>query len=258
MSIHMGGSTPAEFSCNMLQSRGKFGKLPTDDNGYREICVGAFDAYNDIGELYACTSNVMKLFGDNSDFNRRIENSYLRGEVGHPARRPGETAESFLNRALGIDLNNASHHIKKINLRPGKDENGRNVMLCIATLKPSGMKGEALEKMLANPDENVAFSIRCFTKLITLPDGREAKDINHPVTWDLVPEPGISIANKYASPSLESSKIIVTPELLDMAVSGGSSLHGFECASPLATAIIKSNLGWQRVQTIPTHSATHW
>lgn len=260
----------ANFGCNILKSQGKFGKLKTIDNGYREICVGALDAYNDIGELYVYTSSVERLLSPGSDFIKNMNSSFLRGEVCHPHRLPGESAEMFMGRALTIDLKNVSHHIRNVRIEDGKDENGRPVKLCIAEVCPSGVHHEMMSRMFDNPDENVAFSIRCLTKPIRLPDGSIGKELHVVITWDLVNSPGITNATKYATPSMESSKIavpdtkiimpedeIITPEMLCNIEDNNVSSFGFESLKA-TTSMIRHNLGWQKVQTIPVHSATRW
>lgn len=247
------------FTCNILQAKKKVGELKVDEHGYREICVGAFDAYNDVGEYYAFTDKVRNMFAHNSQFNRRIAKSYLRGEVTHPERRPGESVEAFMRRALTIDLKNVSHHIKGIRLEPGKDEKGRPIIMTIALVAPSGVHHDMMQRMFDNPDENVAFSIRCLTSPVRLPNGGIGKGLEVPITWDLVGEPGIENANKYSTPSMESAKsdIIITPEMVDRIEKVDASFMGFESVKETCTRV-RTELGWQKIQVIPTSSATHW
>lgn len=249
----------AIFSCNILQSKGKYGKLKTDENGYREICLGAFDAYNDVGDLYAFTPNVLKVLGSGSDFHRRISKGALYGELGHPKRMPGESAEDFLQRALDVAIGNRAHHIKTVKLIDGKDHKGRKIKLAMGQIKGAGPHGDALEASLSNPDENVAFSIRCLTRPIRLPGNVIAKELYHAITWDQVIEGGIDVANKYDTPSMESAKIdlTITPEMLDNIEKSKSGVVDMESLKD-QISMVRTNLGWQKVQVIPTHSATNW
>lgn len=249
----------AIFSCNVLQRKGKYGKLKADENGYKEICLGAFNAYNDVGALYAYTPNVKNLLTGANQFTRQISKGALYGELGHPKRLPGESAEQFLERALTVSETNTCVHIKAIRIEDGKDHKGRPVKLCIGLVKGAGAHQSSLESSLNNPDENVAFSIRCLTRPVRTQTGQIAKELYHPVTWDRVLEGGIDVANKYDTPSMESSnlEIEVTPEMIDSIEN--SKEHAVSMES-LKTAItmVRSNLGWQAVQSIPVHSATNW
>lgn len=262
----------ALFTCNVLQSKGKLGNLKSDDNGYYEVCVGALDAFNDVGELYAYTPNVVSLFEPNGRLNQRLaQKNVLHGEVGHPKRMPGESAEAFMQRAITINESNECVHYKSVRIEDGKDEHGRHIKLVIAKLTPSGVHHAMMDKKLKNPDENVAFSIRCLTKPVMI-GGKICKEIFHVITWDYVNEPGIACATKYDSPSMESAKadiimpdneivtpdndIILTPEMLTGIETKVSTMMGMESAND-QIRMIRSSLGWQQVQVLPTRSATN-
>lgn len=249
----------AFLSCNILAKKSKIGNLKCDDNGYFEICLGAFNAYNDVGDYYVYTSNVESLINNAASLNRRAGKAALYGEFQHPKIRPGESNEAFFERALTVTEEFTSHHIKSVRLIDGKDHKGRDVKLSIGLVKPAGVHWESLDRSLRNPDENVAFSIRCLTRPYRMPNGTVAKELYHPITWDRVNEGGILEACKYNTPTLESFKedVIITPEMLDSIESNPTSGISMESMKSTFT-MIRTNLGWQKVQAIPTYSATHW
>jgi hypothetical protein len=110
------------------------------------------------------------------------------------------TTAQYYARNLRIDLENVSHTIKKLALRktnipcglPGRG----NQVAVDGWVKPSGVKGDGLQKELDDPDANVAFSIRCFTQNTNV-NGVTEKEVMQIITWDWVLEPGIKSANKF-------------------------------------------------------------
>ena len=69
-----------------------------------------------------------------------------------------------------------------------------------------------------NPKENVCFSIRSFTDN-SYSHGRVNKVLKNIITFDYVNEPGIHIAEKYKSPSLEAvEETVFSKEQFDSAM----------------------------------------
>ncbi len=66
-----------------------------------------------------------------------------------------------------------------------------------------------LERSLKNKSENVCFSIRSFTDDYN-DRGITKRILRTIVTWDMVNEPGLSVAEKFQSPALESSDLILS------------------------------------------------
>jgi len=186
------------------------GKLEKDENGYRKVLLGALNVFNSKGELYSAEQEVLDLFRADSTLMRRMKKKYLKGEAGHPKREPGMSANEFVNRNLAIYETHVSHHIKDVMLvekeQPG--QGGKKIVEVWGWVKPSGIFGDALEKAFENPDENVAFSIRCFSKK-RLINGIWVRRIVQIITWDWVNEPGIGIANKFDSISNEDHGVDV-------------------------------------------------
>ena len=206
-------SNSVKFTCTALSGKNKQGIIKPDENGYYEMVVGALDIYNSAGQFYVF-EQAKELFNSSSQLMRRVARGTLKGEYGHPKLQPGMSNEQFANRVLTIDEQSTCCHHKEIRLDFDnvKDSAGKPIIAIISKVCPSGPNGPALEKSLNNPNENVCFSIRAFTD-----DYREGmvtkRVLKTIVTWDFVTEPGISVAEKYKSPTLESfgneeSKII--------------------------------------------------
>ena len=71
------------------------------------------------------------------------------------------------------------------------------------------------------------------------------------VCWDYVNEPGISLANKYAAPALEgmSEDIEIIPSMLD-AAERHQSQHGVSMENAISSTMVRSDLGWSKVQNL--------
>ena len=198
------------FACTALSGSNKVGRLTADENGYYTTVVGALDVFNSVGQYYAY-EGARELFEQSSQFMRRVKKGNLMGEQGHPKFQPGMTDSQFAQRILSIYEENVCCHHKEIFLDFDnvKDEEGRPVIAIMSKVKPSGPHGAALRESFENPDENVNFSIRAFTD--DFPDrsrGYTRRILRTIVTWDRVTEPGISVAQKFKSPSLEMERLV--------------------------------------------------
>ncbi len=199
----MMGGNQLVFNCTALVGTNKVGLLPVDSNGYREVVLGALDFNNSIGQQYNSQA-AEKLLAENSAFMRRVQAGYLKGEYGHPKKQPGMSMRDYLIRIMTIEETLVSHHIKSVWIDRSRVRNGgQNVVAIMGMVKPAGPYGPALEKSFSNPDENVAFSIRSITDDY-LVRGRVSKHLREIAGWDHVVEPGLSVANKYQAPALES------------------------------------------------------
>lgn len=192
------------YECQALTGTNKVGLLKPDANGYYELVLGAYDFHNEAGAFYPLEP-LKKLMENSSPLMRRIRDGYVKSECGHPRMTPGMSDRDFLMRVCDIQETNVCAHIKSIELDDERVmHNGQKVAAIIGMVKPSGPKGDALEKSLSNPDENVAFSVRSLTNDYWTPAGKLIKEVDEIITWDLVNQPGINVANKYRSPALES------------------------------------------------------
>lgn len=235
------------IGCNILTGIGKKGNLNCDTNGYYEIALGAFDVHNAQGEFYPFTSELKQMFTNSAALMRRIQKGYLRGEAEHPAPLPGQSIDAFLNRWRTVRMDNVASHIASVRLSYEKDHRGKNIVVCYGRVKGSGPHEAGTNKMLANTEENVAYSIRSLTEP-RLVNGQKHKCITGIVTWDLVNEPGIELANKYQTPSMESrDQLIITPDILNKAEQDPmAGLVGQE--SDMSLTMLRTALGWQKVQ----------
>lgn len=184
------------------------GKYEVDDKGYYRVRLGAINSFNQSGDFYIADGVNDLITNNSSVLYRRLKNGYLKGEAGHPTFQPGSMSKAqFYARNLRIDITNVSHHIREIILEPTDKDSGLpgggKLIYIDAWIKPSGPLGDALKKDLDDPEINVAFSIRCFTK-DEVKGGVNIKKILQIVTWDWIIEPGIAKANKWSKLSNES------------------------------------------------------
>jgi hypothetical protein len=232
------------FTCTALAGTNKAGILPVDKDGYYTMVVGGLNMFNSAGQWYEY-EGAKALFEESSQFMRRVKRGSLRGEVGHPKQELNQNFDSYLSRVLEIKESNVCVHFKEIFLdfNRMKDASGKPVIAIMAKLIPSGPHGPMLQKSLENKSENVCFSIRSFTKDY-YNKGVYMRQLNNIITFDHVNEPGISIANKYEAPSLESrTDSVVTRTQVERVVCTKASLVGAESAMMTAGDLF-SSLGW--------------
>lgn len=191
------------YGCTSLLGTNKAGIIKPDVDGYYEMVVGGLNIFNSAGQYYTY-QGAKELFENSSQFQRRVSRGALRGEVGHPSKLPGMSMDDYINRIMEIRENNVCVHFKEIYLDFDrmKTQDGKPAVAIMGKLAPSGPHGDALRKSLENPNENVCFSIRAFTKDY-YERGVACRDLKNIITFDYVNEPGIHIANKFSNPSLE-------------------------------------------------------
>ena len=66
-------SNIAKYSCTALAGTNKVGRLKTDEHGYRQMVLGAYDFDNSAGATYPFES-AKSLFESSSSLMRRIAN----------------------------------------------------------------------------------------------------------------------------------------------------------------------------------------
>jgi hypothetical protein len=204
-----------KFTATKLTNTGKVGNLKPDADGYYELIIGGLNTFNSAGEYYTL-NGAEELFKQSSIFMRRVSNGCLKGEVGHPKRQPGMSMDDYVSRILSIDEGNVCAHFKEVWLDTdfGKKNpkfNNNALVAIMAKVKPAGPKADSLANSLSNSSENVCFSIRALTK-DHYERGQTYRVLQQIICWDNVAEPGISIANKWDSPSLESMNDIIVRE----------------------------------------------
>lgn len=188
--------------------QGKRGIIKPDAAGYYEQCIGGLNIHNHAGAKYVVTDKVKDLFSNSSDLQRRVRDRALKGELGHPRRGPEhDTNPKWIARLNDIVESNVSVYWTKIELdfsygRNNPHLNMPDMVGIIGRFRPGGAHGDALVKDLADPESNVAFSIRSFS-LPTFSAGRTFYELQSIVTWDQVNEPGLAPATKLLSATME-------------------------------------------------------
>lgn len=226
----------ASYSNIVLSGSGKQGILKKLDGGYYEIILGALAAYGNGNWLYDEASGRQYMENDR-EFLAELRGGRIKGEWGHPRRPQGMSDQDWFVRINEIYEDNTCVAFRDISLSMDliKDDKGRRVVGIIGQIKPSGKQARSFQDMLENPDEDTPFSIRCFARK----DFRTMhKHINKIVTWDYVTQPGIAVASKYNTPSLESKHDI--SHMLDEAEFSLNGLKdGFQ--NPANEASFESN-----------------
>lgn len=185
---------------------GKKGIITPNADGYYPMVLGALNAYNKVNEYYTL-EGAKELFEASSSFMRRVRNECLKSEVNHPQFLPGMKLDDYIRRIERIDLNNVCSHISEIWLDKdaGKEIGGSknpNLVLVMGLVKPSGVKGYALEEAINNNKENVCFSVRGVTTDYD-ERGKRYRALKRIITYDWVNEPGLEFATKRFNPALE-------------------------------------------------------
>lgn len=233
-----------KFSNVKLANSGKTGNLPVDADGYRTIIVGGLNIFNSQGVYYTLQGS-RDLFEKSSAFMRRIGRGALRGENGHPEFLPGMTSSDYVARIMNIDENNVCAHFSEVwlDFDSVKTANGVPTVAIMAKVKPSGKLGYILENAFNNPKENICFSIRAPTTDYW-EKGVKMRKLDGIITFDYVNEPGIAIAEKYLSPTLESLTEKAVSKL-DLMTAAATEVKGVstESSKEMINELINS-LGW--------------
>lgn len=201
------------YGNTLLKGINKAGHLKPDENGYYTVVLGALGVENSVGEVYVDTPTARSTFEQNSTLMRRIQKGFLKGEYGHPDPSQYPSMSALERRARMIKEERVSHHIASVWL-DHIDYGGQRVLGILGRVKPCGPYGAVLKESLDNPEENVAFSGRYFSN-VSRQGGRMLREIHTVTTWDFVSEPGVDMAQKYHSPSLEDfGSLSLQPEAL--------------------------------------------
>lgn len=202
----------ARYGCTALAGTNKAGIMRPDEDGYYTFLVGALNINNSAGARYLHDQAAKDIFESSSSFMRRVQNGSCRAEWGHPKRTPGMSNRDFIGRVLQIYEDNVCAHFKEVWLEPTND--GSGVIRIYAKVKPMGPKGKYLQDAIDDPNQDVCFSIRSLTD-DTVVNGRVHKSLRTVVNFDFVNEPGIHLAKKWNSPSLESvDELLITDAML--------------------------------------------
>ena len=240
------------FSCSALAGTNKVGTLKQLDNGYYRMIVGALNMFNSAGQFYTY-EEAKTVFEESGALQRRVGRGALRGEYGHP-RQGNMTDQQFARRVMDIDEKSVACHHRKIELvfDEQHDERGNPVVAIYSEVSPNGPYGSFLAKQLENPDENVCFSIRAFTRDYTLM-GVKNRALKTVVTFDYVNEPGMSIATKYKNPSLEgfgSSEKLFTRGTMEQALRNAAGAGIAQESTMLTASELFASMGWSNATAL--------
>lgn len=196
-----------KFTETVFKDQDKKGILAPDEDGYYTLPVGALNSYNSAGEYYTA-QGAIDLFQQSSQLMRRIKNGALFSELGHPKRLPGMSLDDYYCRIISIEETNVCGHFSEISLdteygRKNPHLGAPNMIAMIGKVTPMGVKASALKSSLENPKINTAFSIRALCDM-EMVGGKRIRKLTNVITYDMVLEGGISIANKSHSTALES------------------------------------------------------
>lgn len=196
-----------KFTATKLATTGKKGILKPDATGAYTIVLGGLNVYNSAKEYYP-GAGATDLFEKSSIFQRRVANGCLKAELGHPKRLPGMSDDAFINRILSIYEDCVCAAIVEVwlDFNYGKNNpqfNNPNLIAIMGRVKPAGPHAAVLKSSLDDPEQNVCFSIRALTRDFQA-NGRVNRVLQTIVSWDMVNEPGIHIANKWDTPTMEA------------------------------------------------------
>lgn len=211
-----------------------------DANGYHQVVLGAFAIHNASGSYYP--ASVKELFTASSELMNRVNNGRLYGEWGHPKMLPGMSEREYLLKLLTMHEEQISHHIKKLELDESfKSPEGGTCIGVIGWVKPYGPCAEYVEQGLANPDQNMCFSLRSISADKRDASGKLIKNPVKIVTWDGVLEPGIDVADKYHNPAMESRihKFTETDVIGAYNLIKSDIKSGLESASPAVEQLLR-------------------
>ena len=199
-----------KFTNTRLASLGKEGKIKLDGEGYATLVVGGLNVHNTANQFYTL-DGAKELFESSSEFMRRVNRGSLNGELGHPRYDASMTEEQWVNRVYDVYEPNVCAHFKEIWIDEDKTINhdGQSVVPIMAKVCPAGAKAIALEKAFDTPSINVCFSVRGITEDF-YNKGKVVRVLKNIITFDFVNEPGIPIAEKWYSPSLEQHFVVET------------------------------------------------
>lgn len=206
---------------NLLAESGKRGILrPMDDDSpfpYYKLRAGGFNILNRTGITYTLNQYVKECSREGSDFDRRVTNGQMYGELGHPKQYylekiNGQVVRTqitdvfeWIMRLKTMEESNLAMHIRKVHfIYTGGDRDPvyNDIEVC-----GYGPWKDIFNDAMQNPDINGAISIRTVTK--PQAPGSTIREVDYWSTYDLVPEQGMLNACKHLQAGLES--LITSP-----------------------------------------------
>lgn len=195
------------FAAERLRAGGNQGIIKPDAAGWYEQCIGGFNVCNAGGAFYTAES-AGRLFAQNSDLMRRLATRNLRGEAGHPRRLPGMSDAEWVNRCLDVDEARSCVYWGKFDLdesygRRNPHLGNPEMVGVIGRFRPGGALGDFLARDMDDPETDVSFSVRAFSREIKNRN-RTVYDMQVLTTYDYVNEPGVWTSSKNNTATMES------------------------------------------------------
>lgn len=205
------------FSCETLTDLNgyKLKAAEPDPDGFYECVIGCLGVPTRMNVVYDTQSVIDAMKDTSTRFNICLRDGNLCGELGHPKIETESDNAKAIARLLEIDEKNISHYFRKIWVESEPIRiNGMEALAIRAKIKPTGPKGDSLDKSFRDPYLNTAFSIRSLAMRDTGPDPRyDYRKVQVLVTFDSVHAPGFEITSKRYNNSViakESYSIPVT------------------------------------------------
>lgn len=203
---------------NLLAESGKRGILaPMDGGPYYFLRAGGFNIRSRIGITYTLNEYVKECSRAGSDFDRRVTNGQMFGELGHPKQYYLEKINGqivrtkitdifeWIMRLKTIEESNVAMHIRKVHFDftgGDRDPVYNDIEVC-----GHGPWKQIFEDAMGNPDINGAISIRTVTK--PQKPGATEREVDYWSSYDLVLEQGMLEACKHLQAGLES--LLISP-----------------------------------------------
>lgn len=211
----------------LLADSGKRGILKPMEDGspYYKLRAGGFNIKNRTGITYTLNEYIKECAREGSDFDRRIKNGQMFGELGHPKQYYLEKVGGQIVRTKITDLfewimrlkhiedSNVAMHIRRVHFDFTGGDNDpvyNDIEVC-----GHGVWKQIFEDAMQNPDINGAVSIRTVTK--PQQPGSMFREVDYWSCYDLVLEQGMLEACKHLQAGLES---LLTSPLLDISSEG--------------------------------------
>jgi len=173
------------------------GEQTKESNGTYKIIVGALNYLSGNGWYYEYTEQAAALYANGSALQQQAYNGEQLSEKEHPVLKGMGKKQAF-DRFTSFDKNNMTNYITSYEVIKSNEIcklYGRPVYYIVATISPSGPYASELIDALEDPNKDVAFSVRSFSKRHVV-NGITHKRQYRIIGYDNVSVPGISVATK--------------------------------------------------------------
>lgn len=206
--------SPAPFYNN------KSGRMKANADGTYTVILGGLNTYNSANQWYVLEESD-RLFKQSSIFMSNIRERTVYSENGHPVRANYMTNQQWTQRFLGLDEKEFVCIIEEVWLDPNYAKQvsdnrlPSDAVVIMGKVRPTGAKKQVLEEAIANPGQNLCWSIRCISDLLDR-GAMKVRIIRSVITFDLVYSGGLKFSKKDLHPSTESLDYDTTKFLKDI------------------------------------------